>query len=471
MDDQKFNQYIREIINPMNDGMMVLSPRGTILMVNHALEEISGYSREEMIGHSCSMFHCEMCETVPSEEEDHACELFSIGNVRKKFCSLVRKDGSYVHVLKNASLFKEDDGTILGAVETITDISEIEERDQKIERLSKLLEGSANFQGMIGKSEIMQRVFVVVRKASQSEAPVIIYGETGTGKELVAHAIHNLGPRRDKPYIQLNCAALNESLLESEMFGHVKGAFTGAHMNRQGRFEAANGGDIFLDEIGDIPLSIQIKLLRILETKQFERVGDYRPIKTDVRIITATNRDLDQLIAEGQFREDFFFRINVVPIILPPLRDRTDDIPLLVEHFIRQLQRSSGKEIFGAAPETLDFFMNYRWPGNVRELRGALEYAFVVAERGQILLKHLPVRMLRPGSRQEISATNHLSEKETLVDALIKCNGNQTRAAAMLGVNRVTVWHRIKKYGIDPGNPLASSDDSVADGHIAYKHT
>lgn len=455
MDARKLPQYLREIINPMLDGLLLLSPEGTILMVNRAMEEISGYAREELIGHPCSILHWDTCQLSHSEGKGHSCELFEVGYVRKQPCSVVRKDGSYLHVQRNAALLRDDDGTILGAVEIVADTSEIEERDRKIEHLSKLLQGNSNFQGMIGKSGSMQKVFEVIRKAAQSEAPVIIYGETGSGKELVAHAIHTLGPRRDKPYIQLNCAALNEGLLESEMFGHVKGAFTGAHMHRKGRFEAANGGDIFLDEIGDIPLSIQIKLLRILETKQFERVGDFQPIRTDVRIITATNKDLEQLIAQGKFREDFFFRINIVPIPLPPLRDRTDDIPLLVDHFVRQLQQRSGKEIFGTAPETMNFFMNYRWPGNVRELKGALEYAFVVAESGQILLKHLPARMIRPGSPHASSATARLTEKEALIDALIKSHGNQTQAARMLGVNRVTVWHRLKKYGIDPANPVA----------------
>ena len=468
MEDQKLNRHLKDIINTISDGVLLISPDGTILMANRAMEEISGYSREELIGQPCSIFHCRACEIARSGGMESWCDLFNVGYARRKSCSLVRKDGSYLHVLKNASLLKEADGNIIGAVETVTDISEIEERDEKIEQLSKLLQGNTTFQGMVGKSEVMQRAFEVIRKAAQSEAPVIIHGETGTGKELVAHAIHNLGQRRNKAYIQLNCAALNEGLLESEMFGHVKGAFTGAHMNRKGRFEAANGGDIFLDEIGDIPLSIQIKLLRILETKQFERVGDYQPIKTDVRIITATNRDLELLIAQGKFREDFFFRINVVPIHLPPLRDRTEDIPLLVEHFIRQLQQRSGKQIPGVVPETMNFFMNYRWPGNVRELRGALEYAFVVAESGQIFLKHLPERMLRPAGGHEVSASTHLTEKEALIDALIKCGGNQTRAAGMLGVNRVTVWHRIKKYGIDPGNPLQSSYSSVRDGRMIY---
>jgi PAS domain S-box-containing protein len=464
MDDQELNQHMKEIINTMNDGVLVISTGGEILMANRAMEQISGYSREEMQGQPCSIFHCAVCEKNHTKGEGHWCDLFDVGSSHRKTCSVVRKDGSYLNVLKNASILKEADGTILGAVETFTDISDIEERDEKIEQLSKLLHGNTDFQGMVGRSEIMQRVFEVVRKAATSDAPVIVFGETGTGKELVAHAIHKLGPRRDKPYIQLNCAALNENLLESEMFGHVKGAFTGAHMNRKGRFEAANGGDIFLDEIGDLPLSIQIKLLRILETKQFERVGDYQPIKTDVRIITATNRDLEQLIAQRKFREDFFFRINVIPIHLPPLRDRTDDIPLLAEHFVRKLQASSGKEIIGMAPETMDFFMNYRWPGNIRELRGALEYAFVVAESGRILPKHLPARMINQGIRHEIPVSAPLTEKEALIDALIRSGGNQTRAAGMLGVNRVTVWHRLKKYGIDPGNPVPHSNPFAEDG-------
>jgi PAS domain S-box-containing protein len=466
MDDQELNRYLKEIINTMNDGMLVISTGGEILMVNRAMEQISGYPRAEMLGRPCSIFHCAACEKTLSGGKGHWCALFDEGSAHRRTCSVVRKDGSYLNVLKNASLLREADGTVIGAVETFTDISDIEERDEKIEQLSKLLHGNTDFQGMVGKSESMQRVFEVVRKASMSDAPVIIYGETGTGKELVAHAIHNLGPRRDKPYIQVNCAALNENLLESEMFGHVKGAFTGAHMQRKGRLEAANGGDIFLDEIGDVPLSIQIKLLRILETKQFERVGDYQPIKTDVRIITATNKDLEQLIAQGKFREDFFFRINFVPIHLPPLRDRADDIPLLAEHFVRLLQRSSGKEILGIDPEAMDFLVDYRWPGNIRELRGALEYAFVVAESGRIFLKHFPARMTSPGIRHEILASAPFTEKEALVDALIKSDGNQTHAARILGVNRVTVWHRVKKYGIDPGNPVPHSDPFAGKGNM-----
>ncbi|MEM5787350.1 MAG: sigma 54-interacting transcriptional regulator, partial [Syntrophobacteraceae bacterium] len=212
-------------------------------------------------------------------------------------------------------------------------------------------------------------------------------------------------------------------------------------------------GDIFLDEIGDVPLSVQVKLLRFLETKQIERVGDHQPISVDVRIITATNRNLDQLISQGSFREDFFFRINVVPIHLPPLRERTEDIPLLVEHFIRKLSARSGKNISGLSPEAMNLFMSQPWPGNVRELRGALEYAFVVAEKGLIQPEHLPARMTRLETTQRntkaTSSSASSGEKQALIDALIKCRGNQTKAASVLGVNRVTIWHRIKKHGID----------------------
>ncbi|HAA02426.1 MAG TPA: sigma-54-dependent Fis family transcriptional regulator [Syntrophobacteraceae bacterium] len=453
MDEQQMNRYLREIINTMNDGVVLVSPDGTIVMVNRALEEITGYTRGELMGESCAIFHCDVCKAVRAEGKEHWCELFEVGHAHRRSCLLMRKDHSYVHVLKNAALLKDEDGKVLGAVETLTDISEIDKRDQKIQQLSKLLGGDGDFHGMVGRSPSIRKVFEIVEKAALSDAPVIIYGETGTGKELVAHAIHLLGKRHEGPYIQLNCAALNEALLESELFGHVKGAFTGAYSHREGRFEAANGGDIFLDEIGDVPLSIQVKLLRILETRQFERVGDHQPIQVDVRIITATNRKLEQLVSQGKFREDLFFRINVIPIQLPPLRERREDLPGLTEHFIRQLRTRSGKDISGLTPDAMELVMRHRWPGNVRELRSVLEYAFVIAEGGLIHPEHLPAQLARSSSGQQspdglIASAAH-DEKTALVDALMACRGNQSKAARLLGVNRVTVWHRIKKYGID----------------------
>ena len=453
MKESEINRYWNEIINTMNDGLALIGPDGTIMMVNRALEEMTGYSREELIGSSCSMFNCDTCEIARSSGKDKWCTVFSTGRLSNKRCLLMRKDGSYFHALKNASLLKESDGRVLAAVETVTDISEIDKRDQKIEQLSRLLYmEETGFHGMVGASAAMRKVFEITEKASKSDAPVIIFGESGTGKELVAKAIHELGRRKDGPYIQLNCAALNEALLESELFGHVKGAFTGAYSHREGRFEAANGGDIFLDEIGDVPLSIQVKLLRVLETKQFERVGDHRPISVDVRIITATNRNLDELVAQGKFRDDFFFRINVIPIHLPPLRERMEDIPLLVETFIRRLRKVSGKPITGLSPEAMELFMNYHWPGNVRELKGILEYAFVIAEGGILQPEHLPGKMALSTPAEETSPTvvsPGNQEKEELLEALRQTSGNQSKAARLLGVSRVTIWHRMKKYGID----------------------
>jgi transcriptional regulator with GAF, ATPase, and Fis domain len=333
-------------------------------------------------------------------------------------------------------------------VETLTDISEVERLDQELHQLSHQLETKDGFHGIIGNSPVMQKVYQVVQKAALSDAPVILYGESGTGKELVAKAIHLMGRRREAPFVQLNCAALNEALLESELFGHIKGAFTGAYRHRIGRFEAAHEGDLFLDEIADIPLATQVKLLRVLETKQFERVGDHRPLSVDVRIITATNKDLQELIDGKRFREDLFFRINVIPIHLPPLRERLEDVPLLVNAFVKRLQERTGKRITGLSSEAMGQFMSYSWPGNVRELKSALEYAFVIAETGIIDLEQLPHPLVSEASRYPANLKDH-GEKTALIKALRQANGNQSEAARILGVNRVTVWNRMRKHGID----------------------
>jgi transcriptional regulator with PAS, ATPase and Fis domain len=311
------------------------------------------------------------------------CRLFEEGqkDIKKCRCHIRKKNGSYLPALKNASVLRDDAGVGIGAVETITDLSELDRLDQQVDQLSRQLDCGQGFCGIVGKAPKMQRIFEVVKKAAQSGSPVIIYGESGTGKEMVAHAIHRCGQHSQGPFVQLNCAALNEALLESELFGHTKGAFTGAYRHRIGRVEGADGGDLFLDEIGDVPLSLQVKLLRVLETGRFERVGDHRSVSVNVRIITATNKNLEAKIVDKSFREDLFFRINVIPIHLPPLRDRKEDIPLLVNTFVRRLNQSTGKKITGLSPEAMEWFMSYHWPGNVRELKSALEYAFVVAEK------------------------------------------------------------------------------------------
>jgi two-component system, NtrC family, response regulator HydG len=310
---------------------MIVDEDGVIVSANRAFERITGYSKEEMLGKPCSMLNCDVCEIAREKNGRHHCLLFKRGKLRMRKCMIMRKDGRYVHIVKNASVLRDTDGGAMGAVETITDVSELMEKNIQIEAYRRELKAENGFHGILGASAAMQQVFDLIANASQSDAPVIIYGESGTGKELVAKAIHELGTRKDQPFIKVNCAALNESLLESELFGHVKGAFTGAHKDRKGRFEAAQGGDIFLDEIGDLPLSTQVKLLRVLEEKVIERVGDNRPIRIDARIISATNRDLNRLIREGLFREDLFYRVNVIPLSVPPLRARIGDIALLAE--------------------------------------------------------------------------------------------------------------------------------------------
>jgi len=459
---KNLHKYWNRIINTMHEGLIVIASDGTIVMANQSFELLTGYSPTNLIGKPCTLLECDACELAIKSEERQKwwCALFDPNHpgIKQCRCNLKKKDGTYIPALKNATVLRDEHGNPLGAVETITDISELDRLDQEVAHLSRQLDSEDGFYGIIGTSPVMQQVFDIILKVGNSDAPVIIYGESGTGKELVANAIHWSGTRKDKAYVPFNCAALNESLLESELFGHAKGSFTGAYQHRIGRFEAANGGDIFLDEIGDIPLSIQVKLLRILDSKEFERVGEHKPIKADVRIITATNKNLENLVAQNKFRDDLFFRINIIPIFLPPLRERVEDIPVLVNTFIQRLMSKTGKNITGLSKETMDLFMTYKWPGNVRELKGALEYAFVIAEKGLIHLKHLPQKVTMNQGINEpadsfamplFNADTQFQQRDELISALRKSKGNQSQAARILGVNRVTVWNRIKKYNIN----------------------
>ena len=395
MFEQELNSYWKIVVDTIQDGILIVDKGGTIVSVNKALENITGYSRDEILGKPCTILNCDICEIVLEQKGEFWCKLFKTGTLDLRECSFRKKDGSDIQVLKNASLLHDSEGKIMGAVETVTDISEIVEKDHQIAELRRELSSENGFYGILGTSPQMKWVFDLIENAAQSDAPVIIFGESGTGKEMVAKAIHEAGGRNEKPFVKVNCAALNESLLESELFGHVKGSFTGAFQNREGRFEAANKGMIFLDEIGDLPLSTQIKLLRVLEEKVIERVGDNRPIRVDVRIISATNRNLKDLVAQGRFREDLFYRINVIPITVPPLRERVLDIPLLAEAFFQRIQLRNNKKIQGISNDAMRFLMEYSWPGNVRELKSAFEYAFVTCQEPTIQRSHLPPNILQ----------------------------------------------------------------------------
>jgi DNA-binding NtrC family response regulator len=331
----------------------------------------------------------------------------------------------------------------VGGVENIVDMTEQIRKDQELHLLRRQLKGKSSYHSIIGRHSSMQKIYEFVELAKNSTASVLISGESGTGKELVARAVHESSSRKKGPFVTVNCAALAESLLESELFGHVKGAFTDAIRDRKGRFEEAHNGTIFLDEIGDLPLSIQVKLLRVLQERVVERVGDNRPVTINARIIAATHSDLPELIGQRKFREDLFYRLNVIPVQIPPLRERKTDIPLLTEHFVEKNCRASGRCIVGCDPEAMALLMNYNWPGNVRELENSIEYAFVTCRDDTIRPENLPGLLLRPSARQGGD------ERMSIELALQSCGGRKAEASRMLGISRVTLWKKIRHYGLE----------------------
>ncbi|MEN8136301.1 MAG: sigma 54-interacting transcriptional regulator [Thermodesulfobacteriota bacterium] len=448
------NAFWETIIDTIQEGLMLVSPDGEILYVNKAFEGLLGYKFAELKGKTCALFECSDCAQARANGLAQFCSLFKKGSWRRKECVFQRKDGESVHLLKSADVIRDEKGEIVVGVETLVDLSQVVAGKKVIDNLRQQLNSTAGFKKFIGNSRIMRRVFDMATSAAHSDAHVLILGESGTGKELMAAAIHEISDRADGPFIKVNCASLNDNLLESELFGHVKGAFTGADGSRVGRFEAANGGSIFLDEIGDIPMTTQTKLLRVLQEKEIEKVGDHRPIKIDARIITATNKDLSRLIAENLFREDLFYRIGVIPIIIPPLRDRSNDIPLLAENFIKRLKkRSKKKKVEGISTEVLETLIQYRWPGNIRELMNAIEYAFALCPGGMIGPQHLPAHfqgqaLAVPAAIKQNGNIMEKDQRQQLIEALENSDWNRSRAAEILGVSRVTVWKRMKKYGV-----------------------
>jgi len=446
------NTFWKNVVDTMEDGLMLVDSDGYIVFVNHTFARMIGYTNEELKDRSCEIFRCDQCYSVRADGLNKYCALFKEERVRGTVCVFRKKDGSPLHLLKNAAVIRDKQGKVIGGVETLIDLSRVKDKEKIIARLRQQLHYHEGFQGIIGRSQAMQKVFDLATSAAQSDAPLIIYGESGTGKEILAAAIHQNSNRRDGPFIKVNCAALNENLLESELFGHVKGAFTGADYHRIGRFEASSGGTIFLDEIGDLPLTTQTKLLRVLQEKEIEKVGDHRPIKIDVRVIAATHKDLHQLIRRGSFREDLYYRIGVIPIVLPPLRERKSDILLLVESFIQRIGERTQKPIEGITKNALDLLLEYSWPGNVRELLNIIEYAFVICPGGLVEPEHLPTHLQEEtepiAGKGEETKNSFDSREQQLILALEKTGGNQSKAAELLGVSRVTVWKWIRKYEI-----------------------
>ncbi len=426
---------------------MVVDAEGNILFFNKAAEEITGYRKDEVIGKQCTMLDSDTCVVLTDSGVQKSCDLFKTGAVCNKKCRIRSSDGRAVYLLKNAVVLKDSDETVVGAVETMTDITSLYMKELEIEELKQELRQEYWFMGLLGKSPAMTKLYEQIRNAAMSEAPVLICGESGSGKNLVANAIHKLSRRKDGPFITMNCASLNDHLLESELFGHKKGSFTGAVSDRIGRFEAANDGSIFLDEIGDMPLLMQAKLLRVLEEKVVERVGDHRPIPVNIRLISATNKDLHGLVPD-KFREDLFYRVNSIFINVPPLRERVEDVPIIAFHYLKKIAIVNNKDIRRISPQAVEVIKNYSWPGNVRQLINALEHSAITCKGDTIEVSDLPDYVF-VNKKEETNGNQQGDTEDNIKSALAMFKGNKTLTAKHLGISRVTLWKRLKELKLD----------------------
>ncbi len=452
------------LLESMADGVFTLNEEGEILSWNPAMERITGYTAGEAIGKKCTLLNFTRCfsENCPTSIEE--CGIYQYGRVDSRECFLRHKEGYDVPAIKSARLVRGENGSVKGVVETVTDLTELEKARHKIEEANHHLGEIYRFDRIIGKSHAMHQVFSAVKAAAASEATILIQGESGTGKELVAGGIHYNSDRREHPFVIVSCSALTESLLESELFGHVKGAFTGAIRDHVGRFEEADGGTIFLDEIGEISPYIQVKLLRVLQEREIERVGESKKRSINIRIIAATNKDLINLVKTGEFRDDLYYRLKVFPIMIPPLRLRKEDIPILISHFIQIQNQKTGKRIKGVAQSSMRILMDYTWPGNVRELENAIEHAFVLCNNKQIDVFDLPVEIrqlaYQPDSRKALpSMMAHAlpGEKlspEILLEFLHECHWNKAEVGRRMGLSRTAIWKYMKKWNIPLEKPM-----------------
>ncbi len=460
-------EFLRQILDSMAEGVFTLDMGGKISSWNSAMERITGYSDREALGQTCRIIGCSRCFGRECPATPEACGILKGRKKEDSECLVRHKNGHDVPVIKNARTVWNEDGEIIGAVETLTDLTELEKARRRADEAARRLEEIYQFGNIIGKSKAMQQVFESIKAAADSQATILIQGDSGTGKELVAGAIHYNSPQKNGPFLTINCSALPESLLESELFGHVKGSFTGAVRDRKGRFEEADGGTIFLDEIGEISPYIQVKLLRVLQEKEIERVGDSRKIKVNIRIVAATNRDLYSLVSEGTFRQDLYYRLKVFPIDLPPLRQRREDIPLLADHFIRKQNAKTQKRIKGLSESAMRIFMDYAWPGNVRELENAIEHAFVLCRRGHIdvfdlpaeirVVKYQPAHTVDPDSPPRRTFPRRKMTREKLVEILKDCDWNKAEAGRRIGLSRTAIWKYMKKWDI----PLKFPEDAL----------
>ena len=430
------------ILESISDGVFTVDMEWRVTSFNRAAEEITGVSRKEAIGRRCcDVFRSNMCGA--------ACALQQTLKTRKPIIGksgyIVDAEGNRIPISISTAVLRDGNGQVIGGAETFRDLSEVEALRQE-------LEGKFGVGDLTSRSPLMQRVFEVLPPIAASSSTVLILGETGTGKELVARTIHSLSPRSRGPFIAVNCGALPDTLLESELFGYKAGAFTGANKDKPGRFALAKGGTLFLDEIGEVSPALQVRLLRVLQERTYEPLGSTRSETTDARIIFATNKDLAEQVRQNLFREDLYYRVNVVRIELPPLRRRKEDIPLIVDHFVTRFNRLQEKSVTGITAEGLSLLMAHDWPGNIRELENYIERAFVLCHEGRIDIQHLPEELTAHGASARknsgMRSAHEIIDAQAIRAALEHNAFNRLGAARELGIHKTTLFRKMKKLGI-----------------------
>jgi formate hydrogenlyase transcriptional activator len=458
--EQKLRQSeedLRKVSDTIRQSIVVLTPDGTTLYANRVALDHIGLTPGEVNdqGFFARAFHPDDVDRVRDERDQG----LKRGDPFELEMRSLMKDGNHRWQLVQYNPLKEERGRVIRWYATATDIDDQKKTEERLRNenlvLREEIDRSSMFEEIVGSSKSMRQVVKQVEKVAQSDSTVLILGETGTGKELIARALHRRSKRANRAFVRVNCAAIPQSLIASELFGHEKGAFTGALQRRVGRFEAANGGTLFLDEIGDLPMETQITLLRVLQEKEFERVGSNQPVSVDVRLVAATNRDLPAAVAAGTFRQDLFYRLNVVPIAVPPLRERAEDIPLLVEYFVGRFAKAANKDIRHISKHTLERLKGYRWPGNIRELQNVVERAVTLSETDTFAVDEDWLRREAgsavPSGHKGLSALQQ-REVETIEAALAESHGRisgPAGAAAKLGIPRQTLESKIRRLGID----------------------
>ena len=433
----------KTILDNIADGVFTVDPELKITSFNKSAEQITGVPAREAVGRRCS----EVLRTNICEERCALRQTMATGKTMvHKEIMIVRSDGRRLPIGISTAILRDKDGEIIGAVESFRDMSLVAE-------LRRELKGQYTFQDIVSKNPKMQLILKTLPQIAESEASVLIEGESGTGKEMVAHAIHNLSKRKKRPFVPIHCAAIPDTLLESELFGYKAGAFTGAKRDKPGRFALAQKGTLFLDEIGEIQPAIQVKLLRFLQDGEYEPLGAVQPLKADLRILAASNKSLSELVSKGLFRQDLYYRINVIKITLPPLRERMDDLPLLVDHFIERFNRRRGKHIHQVSPEAFGLLVAHDYPGNIRELENIIEHGFVMCRGETILPEHLPPELAPEFRGPQLDTSREMPLKDLearyIWEALRRHSWNRLATAKALGMSKSTFFRKVKALRIE----------------------